>query len=85
MMIMMRRSKSTTLNDDHDKDDDGVYIVSQAQEKVELKASDMVRFVLQTDSRGKERQAARITRSKVHPNLCHCLKTQSCFCPRASR
>ncbi len=39
----------------------------QVQEGAELKASDLVRFVLQTDTRSKERQAARIIRLKVAP------------------
>ncbi len=39
----------------------------QVQEGVELKASDLVQFVLQTDTRSKERQAARIKRLKVAP------------------
>lgn len=36
-----------------------------------LKPSDIVSFVLQTDSRSKERQAARITRLKVHSSTRH--------------
>ena len=39
----------------------------QVQEGVDLKASDLVRFVLQTDTRSRERQAARIERLKVAP------------------
>lgn len=44
-----------------------MYAWLQVQEGVELKASDLVRFVLQTDTRSKERQAARITLLKVAP------------------
>jgi len=44
-----------------------MYAWLQVQDGVELKASDLVRFVLQTDTRSKERQAARITRLKVAP------------------
>ena len=44
-----------------------MYAWLQVQEGVELKASDLIRFVLQTDTRSKERQAARITRLKVTP------------------
>ena len=42
-----------------------MYAWLQVQEGVELKASDLIWFVLQTDTRSKERQAARITRLKV--------------------
>ena len=42
-----------------------MYAWLQVQEGVALKASDLIRFVLQTDTRSKERQAARITRLKV--------------------
>ncbi|KAL0042476.1 hypothetical protein WJX79_001033 [Trebouxia sp. C0005] len=38
--------------------------LSEVQEGVDLKASDLVRFVLQTDTRSRERQAARIERLK---------------------
>ncbi len=50
-----------------------MYAWLQVQEGVELKASDLIRFVLQTDTRSKERQAARITRLKVtfHPPPSH--------------
>ena len=44
-----------------------MYAWLQVQEGVELQASDLVRFVLQTDTRSKERQAARIKRLKVPP------------------
>ena len=48
----------------------------QVQDQTELKASDIVQFVLQTDARSKERQAARITRLKVHST--YAFQTMAC-------